>query len=134
MFVTAVCVLFLIKLRWQKKKNFYDPGLFPECHPFMHYNRPEQFICHPFVKIRTFLLLIPQLNLRCYFFHSLVGLNKLFLDIYPLAFSETTLIIASLQKLVEVSFIKSTPYFIFVFRRSVGDSFSEFFLSIYIYG
>ena len=25
MFVTAVCVLFLIKLRWPKKKNFYDP-------------------------------------------------------------------------------------------------------------
>ena len=24
MFVTAVCVLFLIKLRWPKKKNFYD--------------------------------------------------------------------------------------------------------------
>ena len=23
MFVTAVCVLFLIKLRWPKKKNFY---------------------------------------------------------------------------------------------------------------
>ena len=26
MFVTAVCVLFLIKLRWPKKKNFYDTG------------------------------------------------------------------------------------------------------------
>ena len=25
MFVTAVCVLFFIKLRWPKKKNFYDP-------------------------------------------------------------------------------------------------------------
>ena len=24
MFVTAVCVLFLIKLRWPKKKNFYE--------------------------------------------------------------------------------------------------------------
>ena len=24
MLVTAVCVLFLIKLRWPKKKNFYD--------------------------------------------------------------------------------------------------------------
>ena len=24
MFVTAVCVLFLFKLRWPKKKNFYD--------------------------------------------------------------------------------------------------------------
>ena len=24
MFVTAVCVLFLIKLRWPKKKKFYD--------------------------------------------------------------------------------------------------------------
>ena len=24
MFVTAVCVLFLIKLRWPKKKNFYN--------------------------------------------------------------------------------------------------------------
>ena len=24
MFVTAVCVVFLIKLRWPKKKNFYD--------------------------------------------------------------------------------------------------------------
>ena len=24
MFVTAVCVLFLIKLRWPKKNNFYD--------------------------------------------------------------------------------------------------------------
>ena len=24
MFVTAVCVLFLTKLRWPKKKNFYD--------------------------------------------------------------------------------------------------------------
>ena len=24
MFVTAVCVLFLIKLRWPKEKNFYD--------------------------------------------------------------------------------------------------------------
>ena len=24
MFVTAVCVLFLIKLRWPKRKNFYD--------------------------------------------------------------------------------------------------------------
>ena len=24
MFVTAVCVLFLIKLRWPKKKNFYQ--------------------------------------------------------------------------------------------------------------
>ena len=24
MFVTAVCMLFLIKLRWPKKKNFYD--------------------------------------------------------------------------------------------------------------
>ena len=23
-FVTAVCVLFLIKLRWPKKKNFYE--------------------------------------------------------------------------------------------------------------
>ena len=23
MFITAVCVLFLIKLRWPKKKNFY---------------------------------------------------------------------------------------------------------------
>ena len=23
-FVTAVCVLFLIKLRWPKRKNFYD--------------------------------------------------------------------------------------------------------------
>ena len=30
MFVPAVCVLFLIKLRWPKKKNFYhiDPNLF----------------------------------------------------------------------------------------------------------
>ena len=27
MFVTAVCVLFLIKLRWPKKKNFYDTAL-----------------------------------------------------------------------------------------------------------
>ena len=28
MFVTAVCVLFLIKLRWPKKKNFYDTILY----------------------------------------------------------------------------------------------------------
>ena len=28
MFVTAVCVLFLIKLRWPKKKNFYKRGIF----------------------------------------------------------------------------------------------------------
>ena len=27
MFVTAVCVLFLIKLRWPKKKSIYDFGL-----------------------------------------------------------------------------------------------------------
>ena len=26
MFVTAVCVLFLIKLRWPKKKNFFEYG------------------------------------------------------------------------------------------------------------
>ena len=56
--------------------------LFPECHPFVNYNHPEQ-LCHPFVKMKTFLLLTPQLNLRCYLFHSLVGLNKLFLGIYP---------------------------------------------------
>ena len=29
MFVTAVCVLFLIKLRWPKKKNFYSGDLPP---------------------------------------------------------------------------------------------------------
>ena len=29
MFVTAVCVLFLIKLRWPKKKNFYDTSSNP---------------------------------------------------------------------------------------------------------
>ena len=28
MFVTAVCVLFLIKLRWAKKKNFQDKVVF----------------------------------------------------------------------------------------------------------
>ena len=33
---------------------------------------------------------------------------------------------------VEVSFIKFTPYYVFVFTQNVGDSFSEFF--IYIYG
>ena len=27
MFVTAVCVLFLIKVRWPKKNNFYDNDL-----------------------------------------------------------------------------------------------------------
>ena len=39
MFVTAVCVLFLIKLRWPKKKNFYETAyqllsgdLFNDCH------------------------------------------------------------------------------------------------------
>ena len=26
MFITAVCVLFLIKLRWPKKKSVYDVG------------------------------------------------------------------------------------------------------------
>ena len=74
----------------------------------------NNYVTVNFVKRKTFLPLIPQLNLRCYFFHSLVGLNKLFLDIYPLK--------------VKVSFLKSTPYYIFVFRLSVGDSFSEFLI------
>ena len=26
MFVTAVCVLFLLKLKWPKSKNFYETG------------------------------------------------------------------------------------------------------------
>ena len=30
MFVTAVCVLFLIKLRWPKKNNFYVTQTFGE--------------------------------------------------------------------------------------------------------
>ena len=28
MFVTAVCVLFLIKLRWPKKNNFFDTNTY----------------------------------------------------------------------------------------------------------
>ena len=99
-------------------KRCHHLRLFPKCHPFVDYNHPEQ-LCDPFVKIKTFLLLIPQLNLRCYFSHSFVGLNKLFLGIYPFL-------------KVEVSFIKFTPYYVFVFRRDVGDSFTEFL--IYIYG
>ena len=40
MFVTAVCVLFLIKLRWPKKKNFYIPQLFLAigCYSLNHSN------------------------------------------------------------------------------------------------
>ena len=44
MFVTAVCILFLLKLKWPKNKSFY-PTLLP-------YPSPTRFLCPP--KISTF--------------------------------------------------------------------------------
>ena len=44
MFVTAVCVLFLIKLRWPKKKNFYEIQVFrnensSQTNAYLHYSK-----------------------------------------------------------------------------------------------
>ena len=40
MFVTAVCVLFLIKLRWPKKKNFYKRVELGQKHKFRESRMP----------------------------------------------------------------------------------------------
>ena len=42
MFVSAVCLLFLIKLRWPKKKNFYDMIL-----TFLTFLRPSTLDTRP---------------------------------------------------------------------------------------
>ena len=36
MFITAVCVLFLVKLRWPKKKSIYDMNLWYERYDIIH--------------------------------------------------------------------------------------------------
>ena len=48
--VTAVCFMFLIKLKWPKSKNIYDIGHSHSCHFLVFVTEPTQNYCQILVK------------------------------------------------------------------------------------
>ena len=61
MFITAVCVLFLIKLRWPKNKSLYDTCLIFK-NVFMISDEVPLFTIHSFIHITYYITTRQEIN------------------------------------------------------------------------